>query len=140
MTEKSFGKLDAAINSAGVGELGLTYNFKENEPLPLDNFKRILNINTTGTFNVIRLAVGLMSKNVPVDDDGQRGVIVNVASLAAFDAPRGYAAYAASKGALVAMTLPLARDLASQGIRVCTLAPGTYRSIDYSTRCPHIIY
>ncbi|XP_026482718.1 3-hydroxyacyl-CoA dehydrogenase type-2-like [Ctenocephalides felis] len=82
-------------------------------------------VNTVGTFNVIRLSVGLMGVNEP-NKDGQRGVIVNTASVAAYDGQMGQAAYSASKGAIVGMTLPIARDLASQGIRVVTLAPGIY--------------
>merc|ERR1712071_265334 len=84
-------------------------------------------VNTVGTFNVIRLTAGLMGKNEP-NEDGQRGVIINTASVAAFDGQMGQAAYSASKGAIVGMTLPIARDLSSQGIRVCTIAPGLFRT------------
>jgi len=80
-------------------------------------------VNSVGTFNVIRLSVGLIGENEP-NEDGERGVIINTASVAAFDGQVGQAAYSASKGAIVAMTLPIARDLAEQGIRVCTIAPG----------------
>ncbi len=80
-------------------------------------------MNAGGTFNVIRLACGLIGDNQP-DANGQRGVIINTASIAAYDGQMGQAAYAASKGAIVAMTLPIARDLATQGIRVMTIAPG----------------
>lgn len=76
-----------------------------------------------GSFNVARLAVGLIGQNTP-DESGQRGVVVNTASVAAFEGQVGQVAYAASKGAIVGMTLPMARDLANQGIRVCTIAPG----------------
>lgn len=82
-------------------------------------------MNTLGTFNVIRLACGLMAENEP-NEDGERGVIINTASVAAYDGQRGQAAYSASKGAIVGMTLPIARDLASGGIRVNTIAPGKY--------------
>jgi len=82
-------------------------------------------VNTCGTFNVIRQAVGLIGKNEP-DSDNQRGVVINTASVAAFDGQMGQAAYSASKGAIVGMTLPLARDLASQGIRVNCIAPGLF--------------
>lgn len=82
----------------------------------------ILKINAVGTFNVIRLGVALIGENEP--QNGQRGVIVNTASIAAYDGQMGQAAYAASKGAIVSLTLPLARDLASHGIRVCAIAPG----------------
>lgn len=80
-------------------------------------------MNTVGTFNVIRLAAGLIGENEP-NQDGERGVIINTASVAAFDGQMGQAAYSASKGAIVSMTLPIARDLADRGIRVCTIAPG----------------
>jgi 3-hydroxyacyl-CoA dehydrogenase/3-hydroxy-2-methylbutyryl-CoA dehydrogenase len=83
----------------------------------------IFQVNSVGTFNVIRLSVGLIGDNEP-NEDGERGVIVNTASVAAFDGQVGQAAYSASKGAIVGMTLPIARDLSEQGIRVCTIAPG----------------
>lgn len=86
-------------------------------------FEYCAQVNVAGTFNIIRLAVGLMGENEP-NADGQRGVIVNTASVAAYDGQIGQAAYAASKAAIVGLTLPLARDLSSQGIRVCTIAPG----------------
>ena len=79
-----------------------------------------------GTFNLVRLAALAMSKNEPYNQDGERGVIVNTASVAAFEGQKGQAAYSASKGAIVAMTLPLSRDLAQYGIRVCTIAPGLF--------------
>lgn len=83
----------------------------------------VFQVNTVGTFNIIRLSVGLMGVNKP-DEHGQRGVIVNTASVAAYDGQMGQAAYSASKGAIVGMTLPIARDLSSQGIRIVTIAPG----------------
>jgi 3-hydroxyacyl-CoA dehydrogenase/3-hydroxy-2-methylbutyryl-CoA dehydrogenase len=86
-------------------------------------FVIIFQVNSVGTFNVIRLSVGLIGENEP-NEDGERGVIINTASVAAFDGQVGQAAYSASKGAIVGMTLPIARDLAEQGIRVCTIAPG----------------
>jgi len=82
-------------------------------------------VNVGGTFNVIRLAAQIMYENTPEVEDGQRGVIINTASIAAFDGQRGQAAYSASKGAIAGMTLPVARDLASIGVRVVTIAPGT---------------
>lgn len=85
----------------------------------------MLTVNTVGTFNVIRLAVGLMVENTP-NEDGQRGVIINTASVAAFDGQIGQAAYSASKSAIVGMTLPIARDLSKDGIRVVTIAPGIF--------------
>ena len=94
-------------------------------PHSLDSFTKPLQVNTIGTFNVLRLAASKMALNDP-DKDGCRGVIINTASIAAMDGQIGQAAYAASKGAVVSMTLPIARDLASVGIRVCTIAPGLF--------------
>ncbi|XP_050483308.1 3-hydroxyacyl-CoA dehydrogenase type-2 isoform X3 [Bombus huntii] len=91
----------------------------------MDSFENVLKVNVTGTFNVVRLSVPLMYRNTP-DKDGQRGVIINTASIAAFDGQIGQVAYSASKGAIVGMTLPLARDVAKFGIRVVTIAPGIF--------------
>lgn len=113
------------MNAAGVATAFRVYNFKKNQPHELETFSRVLVVNTIGTFNVIRLSVGLIGVNKP-NEDGQRGVIVNTASVAAFDGQIGQAAYAASKAAVVGMTLPIARDLSNQGIRVCTIAPGLF--------------
>lgn len=123
--EQKFGRLDVAVNCAGIGVAFKTYNFNKNVPHKLEDFIRVLNINAGGTFNVIRLAAGMIGRNEP-NEDGQRGVIINTASVAAYDGQMGQAAYSASKGAIVGMTLPIARDLASQGIRVCTIAPGLF--------------
>ncbi|KAF4526133.1 hypothetical protein B566_EDAN012444 [Ephemera danica] len=123
--EQKFGRLDVAVNCAGIGVAFKTYNFNKNAPHKLEDFIRVLTINTGGTFNVIRLAAGMIGRNEP-NEDGQRGVIINTASVAAYDGQMGQAAYSASKGAIVGMTLPIARDLASQGIRVCTIAPGLF--------------
>jgi 3-hydroxyacyl-CoA dehydrogenase / 3-hydroxy-2-methylbutyryl-CoA dehydrogenase len=90
-----------------------TYNFNKGLPHRLDDFTKVLMVNTVGTFNVIRLSAGLIGQNTP-NEDGQRGVIINTASVAAFDGQMGQAAYSASKGAIVGMTLPIARDFASQ--------------------------
>lgn len=125
IAEEKFGRLDIAVNCAGIGVAFKVYNFNKNKAHSQDDFLRVLNVNTGGTFNVIRLSVSLMGKNEP-NKNGQRGVVINTASVAAFDGQMGQAAYSASKGAIVGMTLPLARDLASQGIRVCTIAPGLF--------------
>jgi NAD(P)-dependent dehydrogenase (short-subunit alcohol dehydrogenase family) len=93
--------------------------------LPLDTFTRVIQINLVGTFNMIRLAAAQMQANEP-NDDGERGVIINTASIAAFDGQIGQPAYAASKAGVVGMTLPIARELASFGIRVMTIAPGLF--------------
>lgn len=124
-TKEKFGRLDATINCAGIGVAFKVYNFNKQRAHSLEDFTKVQMVNTVGTFNVIRLAVGVMGENEP-DSDNQRGVVVNTASVAAFDGQMGQAAYSASKGALVGMTLPLARDLASQGIRVNTIAPGLF--------------
>lgn len=124
-TKDKFGKLDMTVNCAGIGVAFKVYNFNKNRAHALDDFIRVQMVNTVGTFNVIRLAVGLMGSNEP-DADGQRGVVINTASVAAFEGQIGQAAYSASKGAIVGMTLPLARDLATQGIRVVTIAPGLF--------------
>merc|ERR1712029_1025713 len=101
------------------------YNFNKDKPHSLEDFTRVQMVNVVGTFNVIRLSAGLIGKNDP-DMDGRRGVIINTASIAAYDGQMGQAAYSASKGAIVGMTLPVARDLASQGIRCVTIAPGLF--------------
>ncbi|RZF35246.1 hypothetical protein LSTR_LSTR017599 [Laodelphax striatellus] len=124
-TKEKFGKLNVLVNCAGVGIAFKTYNFHKKVPHSLVDFSRVLNVNVSGTFNVIRLGVGLMGENEP-NEDGFRGVIINTSSIAAFDGQIGQAAYAASKGAIVSMTLPLARDFSTQGIRVCTIAPGLF--------------
>jgi NAD(P)-dependent dehydrogenase (short-subunit alcohol dehydrogenase family) len=120
---RRFGTVNAAINCAGVGVAMRTVT--REGPHPLDLFTKVIQVNLIGTFNVIRLAVAQMVKNTP-NEEGERGVIVNTASVAAFDGQIGQAAYSASKGGVVGMTLPIARDLASLGIRVLTIAPGTF--------------
>lgn len=122
-----FGRLDVAVSCAGVASASRVYNFKKNQPFDLNLFKKTIEVNLIGTFNVIRLAAGLIGKNAP-DADGQRGVIINTASVAAFDGQIGQAAYSASKAGVVGMTLPIARDFAKQGIRVVTIAPGLFRT------------
>ena len=119
------GRVDCAVNCAGVGAAMRTLT--KNGPHPLDEFARVLTVNTIGTFNVIRLAADRMAQR-EADASGQRGVIVNTASVAAYDGQTGQAAYAASKGAIVGMTLPIARDLAKVGVRVCTVAPGLFKT------------
>jgi 3-hydroxyacyl-CoA dehydrogenase / 3-hydroxy-2-methylbutyryl-CoA dehydrogenase len=120
---KRFGTINVAVNCAGVGRAQRTVS--KDGPHSLDLFAKVVQINLVGTFNVIRLAAQQMSKN-PADSEGERGVIINTASIAAYDGQIGQAAYSASKGGVVGMTLPIARDLASYGIRVCTIAPGTF--------------
>ena len=112
--------LRIVVNCAGVGTPGRVLG--KQGVLPLEHFSRVVTINLIGTFNVIRLTAAKMVETEPVD--GERGVIVNTASVAAFDGQIGQAAYSASKGGVVGMTLPIARDLADKLIRVCTIAPG----------------
>lgn len=119
----NFGTVNYAVNCAGIAIATRTLSKKGAHPLA--NFAKVIQVNTIGTFNVVRLTADIMSKNSP-DFDGDRGVIVNTASVAAFDGQIGQAAYAASKGAVAAMTLPLARDLSPFAIRVCTIAPGLF--------------
>ncbi|XP_043504212.1 3-hydroxyacyl-CoA dehydrogenase type-2 [Polistes fuscatus] len=123
--KSKFGKLTAVVNAAGIAVAYKTYNFNKNLPHHYEDFQNILKVNTVGTFNVIRLAVGLIGENTP-NEDGARGVIINTASVAAYDGQIGQAAYSASKAAIVGMTLPIARDLSKHGIRVVTIAPGLF--------------
>ncbi len=118
-----FGGLHGLVNCAGVAPSEKVLG--RNGPHRLDSFARVIAINLIGTFNMVRLAAEIMSNGAP-NADGERGVIVNTASVAAFDGQMGQAAYAASKGGIAAMTLPIARDLARNGIRVMTIAPGIF--------------
>jgi NAD(P)-dependent dehydrogenase (short-subunit alcohol dehydrogenase family) len=119
----AFGAIHIAVNCAGVGVAMKTVS--KQGPMPLEMFTKVIEINLIGTFNVIRLAAAEMAKNQP-NEEGERGVIINTASIAAFDGQIGQAAYSASKGGVVGMTLPIARDLSPLGIRVMTIAPGTF--------------
>ncbi|HXJ34705.1 MAG TPA: 3-hydroxyacyl-CoA dehydrogenase [Candidatus Eisenbacteria bacterium] len=120
---KRFGTMNVLVNCAGIGTANRTVT--KDGPFPLELFELTIKVNLIGTFNAIRLAAFQMSKNER-NQEGERGVIVNTASVAAFDGQIGQAAYSASKGGVVGMTLPIARDLASLGIRVLTIAPGTF--------------
>ncbi|MDV7087350.1 3-hydroxyacyl-CoA dehydrogenase [Rhodococcus opacus] len=121
---ESLGPLRVAVNCAGIGNAIKTVN--KNGAFPLADFTKIVTVNLIGTFNVIRLAAERISKNEPID--GERGVIINTASVAAYEGQIGQAAYSASKGGVVGMTLPIARDLASLLIRVNTIAPGLFKT------------
>lgn len=116
------GPLSGVVNCAGIGSAAKVIS--RDGPQPLADFERIVGVNLIGTFNIIRLAAAAMAENEP-DDDGGRGVIVNTASVAAYEGQVGQAGYSASKG-VVAMTLPIARELAAYGIRVNTIAPGLF--------------
>ena len=117
------GPLRALVNSAGLGMAGRTIS-RDNQPLDLSQFEFVIRVNLIGSFNMLSRAAGAMAATEPMDDDGQRGAIVNMASAAAFDGQIGQAAYSASKGGIVGMTLPIARDLSVVGVRVNTIAPG----------------
>ena len=124
-TLDAFGRINVAINCAGVGDPAKLLSKKG--PMPLTFFNRVVQINLVGTFNVIRLAVEQMVKNTP-GTDGEKGVVINTASAAAFDGQIGQPAYSASKAGVVGMTLPLARECAEYGIRVMTIAPGLFNT------------
>ena len=120
---KTFGALHGLMNCAGIAPGERVVG--RNGPHKLETFSRVININLVGSFNALRLAANAMAANTP-NSDGERGVIINTASVAAFEGQVGQAAYSASKGAIVAMALPIARELAKLGIRVMTIAPGIF--------------
>ena len=119
-----FGGINILINTAGIAKPGKTVG-KEG-PLPLETFAMVINVNLIGTFNVLSQVAAVMAKNEVQDDE--KGVIINVSSIAAYDGQMGQAAYSASKGAVMAMTLPIAKDLARDKIRVNTIAPGVFNT------------
>ena len=119
---ENLGRVDICVNCAGIGIAAKTVD-REGQPHSLDLYRKVIEVNLIGTFNVSRCAAAAMAKNQP-DEKTERGVIVNTASIAAFDGQMGQVAYAATKGGIVGMTLPMARDLSKQGIRVNTIAPG----------------
>jgi len=121
--KETFGGLHGAVSCAGVGDPGKVIG--RGGPLPLADFERVIRINLIGTFNVLRLTAAAMVDNEP-GPDGERGVIINTASVAAYDGQIGQVAYAASKGGVVGVTLPAARELARHGVRVVTIAPGLF--------------
>jgi NAD(P)-dependent dehydrogenase (short-subunit alcohol dehydrogenase family) len=119
----AFGGLQLAVNCAGI--LGAGRVLGKEGPMASDFFAKVVGVNLVGSFNLIKAAANVMQANAP-NEDGERGVIVNTASVAAYEGQIGQAAYSASKGGVVGMTLPAARDLAQYGIRVCTIAPGLF--------------
>lgn len=125
VAKSEFGGLHGAINCAGIGTPAKVLG--KDGPLPLEQFTRVININLIGTFNVIRLAAEAMNAQSP-NDEGERGVLINTASIAAFDGQIGQPAYAASKAGVVGLTLPIAREFARIGIRVVTIAPGLFET------------
>ncbi|AKS32928.1 3-hydroxyacyl-CoA dehydrogenase [Mycolicibacterium goodii] len=124
---ESLGPVRINVNCAGIGNAIKTLS--KNGPFPLDGFRKVVEVNLIGTFNVIRLSAERIAKTEPVGPNGEeRGVIINTASVAAFDGQIGQAAYSASKGGVVGMTLPIARDLSRELIRVVTIAPGLFKT------------
>ena len=123
--KSAMGKITAAVNCAGIAPAAKTVGRDGAHPLGL--FQKTIDINLVGSFNVARLAAEAMSENEP-DEDGARGVIINTASIAAMDGQKGQAAYAASKGGIVGLTLPMSRDLGRSGIRVMAIAPGIFKT------------
>ncbi|MFP7570622.1 SDR family NAD(P)-dependent oxidoreductase [Marivita sp. S2033] len=120
------GALHIAVNCAGLAPAAKTVS--KGAPHDPALFAKVIGVNLLGTFNVASQAATLMSANEPLDEDGARGVVINTASVAAYEGQVGQAAYAASKGGVVGLTLPMARDLASLGIRVCAIAPGLFKT------------
>lgn len=124
-TISTFGSIGGVVNCAGMGPAMRVVG--KNGVHSLEYFSKVISINLIGTFNVIRLATNVMQNNEP-NEEGERGIIINTASVAAYDGQIGQAAYSASKGGIVAMTLPIARELARMGIRVMTIAPGIFET------------
>lgn len=121
---EAYGRIDVCVCCAGVGVAGKVFGRKG--PLPFADFKRVIDVNLNGTFNVLRLAVAEMAKNGPDPATGERGVIVTTSSGAAYDGQMGQAAYSASKAGVVGMLLPIARDLSQVGIRINDISPGPF--------------
>lgn len=124
-TIEAFGTIYGAINCAGIGIPAKVIGKKG--PMPLEKFTKVIDVNLVGTFNVIRLAAAKMAENT-ANSEGERGVIINTASVAAYEGQVGQAAYSASKAGIVGMTLPIAREFADSGIRVVTIAPGLFET------------
>jgi len=127
VTAKTFKKLDIVVNCAGIAIAFKAYNFSKKIPHKLEDFNRVLAVNAGGTFNVTRLALGLMDQN-PQSDGGERGVIINTSGISGYEAHMGQSAFSASCGAINSLTLTLAREFGPQGIRVCTIAPGYFNT------------
>jgi NAD(P)-dependent dehydrogenase (short-subunit alcohol dehydrogenase family) len=126
LAAERFAGLDIAVNCAGIASSAKI--FSKGEPHDLELWRRVLDVNLTGTFNVMRYAVASMAGNHPDPETGERGIVVNTASVAAFDGQKGQIAYAASKAGIVGMTLPAARDLADRAIRCVAIAPGLFET------------
>ncbi len=136
LTVGTFGRIDTLISCAGIPWAQRTVD-REGNPANLDAYRKVIEVNLIGTFDVVSKAAAAMSRNEPTAD-GERGVIIMTASVAAFDGQIGQAAYSASKGAIVGMTLPLARDLGAIGVRVLTIAPGLIDTPIYDFAPPEL--
>lgn len=133
----AFGAIHVCVNCAGLATAHKTCG--KGGPFPLAAWQKTIDVNLTGTFNVLRLCAEQMAKNEPVTPDGTRGVVINTASVAAFDGQMGQAAYSASKGGVVGMTLPIARDLSGIGVRVNTIAPGLIDTPLFAALPPEVV-
>ncbi len=125
-TANDFGAIHGNVNCAGIGAAARTVG--REGALAIDRFNFVIQVNLIGTFSTLSKCAAVMAKNDPIGDDGERGVIVNTASVAAFDGQIGQAAYSASKAGVAGMTLPIARDLSRNGVRICTIAPGIFET------------
>lgn len=125
-TVERLGAIHICVNCAGIAPPQKTVG--KSGAMPLENFKKVIDINLIGTFNTLRLAAAEMAKNDLLSESDERGIIINTASVAAFEGQMGQAAYSASKAGIVGMTLPIARDLSSYGIRINAIAPGLFRT------------
>ena len=137
-TVEAFGGIHICNNFAGIGSAHKTYDRKKDAPHPLDTFRTVLDVNLVGTFNVARLVAQQMAGQDPVTDDGQRGVIINTASVAGYEGQIGQVAYSASKGGIIGMTIVIARDLAQVGVRCNTIVPGLIHTPLFDTLPDHI--
>lgn len=133
----AFATVHICVNCAGIANAARTIG--KNGPFPLAEWHKVIAVNLTGSFNVLRLCAEIMADNTPVTDDAGRGVIINTASVAAYEGQVGQAAYSASKGGVVAMTLPIARDLASYGIRCNTIVPGLINTPLFNGLTPEFV-
>lgn len=136
-TMSAFGAIHVCVNCAGLASGAKTYG--KDGPFPLARWNSTIGVNLTGTFNATRLCAEQMAKNAPVDADGGRGVVINTASVAAYEGQIGQAAYSASKGGIVGMTLPIARDLSTLGIRVNAIAPGLIDTPLFASLPPEVV-
>ena len=132
-----FGRVDVCVNAAGIPNPGKV--FGKSGPLDIEQFQRVIDVNLVGAFDVMRQCAELMTRNTDPGLDGERGVIINVSSGAAFEGQKGQAAYSASKAGLIGLMLPAARDLAQYGIRVVTIAPGLFDTGIFAEVDPKVV-